>query len=522
MACLVAVKGGALRGRNTPCTRHCFSFCPQLSTPTSNLRFEFPLELDMFPYTAEGLAAADAAKAAEEQQQQQQEEQPAGQQQPSQRPPVRTSSSGGGAAAGAAAVPSNPAYTYDLYGVVVHCGSAFTGHYYSYIRERPGSSAEIGGGSSGSSSGSGSEPPRWYCFDDKDVTAWDIYNLEADCYGGRASQDSGRVRQRGPEVERAHSAYMLFYERRLVSPDSQPAAGASSGDATGAATAATANGGTSNQQQQEQPDVDMALSPASSAAAAPSADVSAQQQQQLQQPQPAAAAASSNGGTPGFSIPYGMPVGLYKEVMEQNIHIMWLQHVFDRDYFRFVRQLVDSRGDLGQLTTRKARRRDGGAVPASSTPAPSGSGSRMQLDAGPATAMAAAAVAGSCPPQQQQQQQQHGHQPAPLDLSPAGLQHASTPDLQASPGPSSRRGEDAEAVAQALMRLGVLFQFQVHLRAAEALRSEHSVWYEALTSLMGSGPSSSTCMQVRGRIRLGMGLSACLELTGWVGGWVNV
>jgi hypothetical protein len=75
-----------------------------------------------------------------------------------------------------------------------------------------------------------------------------------------------------------------------------------------------------------------------------------------------------------------------------------------------------------------------------------------------------------------------------------------------SPGPSSRRGEEAEAVAQALMRLGVLFQFQVYLYANDALRSESHVWTEALRSLMGSGSSSTVCMQVGSNARGGVGV----------------
>lgn len=38
---------------------------------------------------------------------------------------------------------------------------------------------------------------------------------------------------------------------------------------------------------------------------------------------------------------------------------------------------------------------------------------------------------------------------------------------------------------------------QVYMRAADGLRSECNIWSEALTSLMGSGPSSSSCLQVR-------------------------
>lgn len=86
-----------------------------------------------------------------------------------------------------------------------------------------------------------------------------------------------------------------------------------------------------------------------------------------------------------------------------------------------------------------------------------------------------------------------------LDVLGSGLQPGGFgTDLQQSPGPSSRRGEEAEAVSQALLRLGVLFQFKVYLYANDSLRSESNVWTEALKSLMGSGSSSTICMQVCG------------------------
>jgi len=82
-------------------------------------RFEFPTRLDAWPYTVEGLAAADGAKAAAA-------AEAAGAPPP---PP---------AAPDAAGPPAWPRehYLYDLKGVVVHAGSAFAGHYYSFAAER--------------------------------------------------------------------------------------------------------------------------------------------------------------------------------------------------------------------------------------------------------------------------------------------------------------------------------------------------------------------------------------------------
>jgi hypothetical protein len=59
------------------------------------------------------------------------------------------------------------------------------------------------------------------------------------------------------------------------------------------------------------------------------------------------------------------------------------------------------------------------------------------------------------------------------------------------------------------MRLGVLFQFEVYLFAHDSLRSESNVWTEALRSLMGSGSSSTACMQVSGGVVVVVCYSCC-------------
>ena len=67
---------------------------------------------------------------------------------------------------------------YRLVGVVVHSGTAFAGHYYSYIRERarpPGAPAEGGDSDLGS---------RWHVYDDTRVEPYDVASLEADTRSG--------------------------------------------------------------------------------------------------------------------------------------------------------------------------------------------------------------------------------------------------------------------------------------------------------------------------------------------------
>ncbi|KAK9775074.1 hypothetical protein SCAR479_08348 [Seiridium cardinale] len=83
---------------------------------------------------------------------------------------------------------------FELVGVLVHSGTAESGHYYSYIRERPSSSSD----------------QSWFEFNDDTVSAWDPTNLEGSCFGGKdaASRFDG-----GVGFEKVYSAYMLFYQR---------------------------------------------------------------------------------------------------------------------------------------------------------------------------------------------------------------------------------------------------------------------------------------------------------------------
>ncbi len=102
-------------------------------------RFEFPQELDMYKYTVDGLAAreeADAAASSEAAAASLAAADDGGD-------AAAASSEGHESAMSAAAEPSTPKeppnakqYQYTLKGIVVHSGSAFAGHYYSYIKVR--------------------------------------------------------------------------------------------------------------------------------------------------------------------------------------------------------------------------------------------------------------------------------------------------------------------------------------------------------------------------------------------------
>eukprot|EP00934_Nitzschia_sp_Nitz4_P006718 Nitzschia sp. Nitz4//scaffold30_size153850//93671//103110//NITZ4_002785-RA/size153850-augustus-gene-0.62-mRNA-1//1//CDS//3329547285//6708//frame0 len=96
-------------------------------------------------------------------------------------------------------------YEYKLAGVLVHAGVAQGGHYYSFIKDRsPGTS------------------PKWYRFDDEDVTPFDPSLIEVECFGGKVKKETkwpnGQVHT--VESEQFANALMLFYEK--VKPTSVP------------------------------------------------------------------------------------------------------------------------------------------------------------------------------------------------------------------------------------------------------------------------------------------------------------
>ncbi|AEO57729.1 hypothetical protein MYCTH_2304264 [Thermothelomyces thermophilus ATCC 42464] len=84
---------------------------------------------------------------------------------------------------------------FELVGVLVHTGTAESGHYYSYIRERP----TLG------------DTQTWVEFNDETVTPWDPASMANSCFGGPDYQSQF---QSGNTVfEKQYSAYMLFYQR---------------------------------------------------------------------------------------------------------------------------------------------------------------------------------------------------------------------------------------------------------------------------------------------------------------------
>ena len=208
-------------------------------------RFEVPTELDMRPFTREAVEAQTASPAD-------------------------------------AAPPPDDKYAYTLMGVVVHSGSAFAGHYYSYIRERVVSpDGTVAAGS-------------WHVFDDKRVEPYDAANLERDTFGGKYSTDGwDHVRKVSApmEYDRPNSAYMLFYER-LGAREAPPAE--------------------------------------------PAGDV------------------SMDGTSAAAHLAVRLPPHVAAEVRAANAQCVYESHLLSRDYFTFVRGLVDANVEYSRKRRREA------------------------------------------------------------------------------------------------------------------------------------------------------------------------
>jgi len=119
---------------------------------------EFPPTIDLFPYTKEGLASSnsDDDEAAR--------------------------------------------MWYKLVGILVHSGTADSGHYYSYVKEQCGPQQEA----------------QWIHFNDIHTEYFDPRDIGRSCFGGtEAVHQYDQAQQKPVQFWQAkqHSAYMLFYER---------------------------------------------------------------------------------------------------------------------------------------------------------------------------------------------------------------------------------------------------------------------------------------------------------------------
>ncbi|XP_072159450.1 LOW QUALITY PROTEIN: ubiquitin carboxyl-terminal hydrolase 34 [Bemisia tabaci] len=105
-------------------------------------------------------------------------------------------------------------YEYELIGITVHTGSADSGHYYCFIRDRENKSSSQFSSPSKSDRNSGSSD-KWYLFNDAEVKHFNPNQIAAECFGGEMmskTYDTVTDKFMDLSFEKTNSAYMLFYE----------------------------------------------------------------------------------------------------------------------------------------------------------------------------------------------------------------------------------------------------------------------------------------------------------------------
>eukprot|EP01018_Ginkgo_biloba_P002353 Gb_35991 [translate_table: standard] len=260
-------------------------------------RFEFPVHLDMKPFTVEGLALREN------------QTQGSGDLNGLTNGCSESSSKNTYPDEGRRVVHdisrSDSFYQYDLVGVVVHSGTAFAGHYYSYIKERPGDG--VLNCRKGGTGGYVADAKWWMSFDDKHVEPYDLKDLEKDCFGGKYTvevYDNFLKRSVPQEYDRPNSAYMLLYERARseVSFNFDPSISSGMKDEDG--------------------------------------DALMREMQQLEQ-------------TEKMNAFIEMPPSIHLCVWKENLKFVHEMHLLDKDYFRFLLRVVEANIDL--IDTRNIR-----------------------------------------------------------------------------------------------------------------------------------------------------------------------
>ena len=106
-------------------------------------------------------------------------------------------------------------YDYYLVGVIVHVGSADSGHYYSYIN-----TVRDGNGNIARYDIKNEKMTKsWLEFNDSSISKFNVENLEEECFGGVSNEkERGGMMFSWGRGEKCKNAYMLVYERKIKKP----------------------------------------------------------------------------------------------------------------------------------------------------------------------------------------------------------------------------------------------------------------------------------------------------------------
>ncbi|CDW78729.1 UNKNOWN [Stylonychia lemnae] len=137
---------------------------------------EFPMEFSMEPYTQEGLARREKFQKMKEERGEDDSNEQQIEMDPLRYPPEY--------------------YDYQLSGIVVHSGTADSGHYYSFIKDRD-----------------HPESGKWYELNDHIVRDFDPVDIPQECYGGEDTFQGYNMVQ--IKSMKWRNAYLLFYEKKV-------------------------------------------------------------------------------------------------------------------------------------------------------------------------------------------------------------------------------------------------------------------------------------------------------------------
>ena len=187
-----------------------------------NSRLEFPHELNIEPYTQDGLEWREKLKEREKKTKGAQEDKAnkaEGEEEPKEKEKeeetvIQTEKDPKEEAT--AEEPLEPYlkhpkeyYDYRLAGIVVHIGTADFGHYYSYINTNRGDPSKK----------TDNTPNKWLEFNDSTIRDFDSKNIESECFGGASSESSDDSWGWGKAGrDNSKNAYILVYERVVKDP----------------------------------------------------------------------------------------------------------------------------------------------------------------------------------------------------------------------------------------------------------------------------------------------------------------
>eukprot|EP00743_Colponemidia_sp_Colp-15_P003962 GILK01004274.1.p1 GENE.GILK01004274.1~~GILK01004274.1.p1 ORF type:complete len:2187 (+),score=414.92 GILK01004274.1:440-6562(+) len=196
------------------CQRIVFNFDTFMNEKI-NTHYEFPRHLDLEPYTKDGLARREAQEEANKSKPAEDSESNVHAQTEFQAPP--SSDERQGSDNGVVASQPHENCEYELVGVVVHDGTADSGHYYSFIRDRNPLGDKRKRSVVFNVNNDESEEDvddRWFEFNDSTVRPFDIKNLEEECFGGTVEvSETDSYGTTKMKKEQTKNAYMLVYER---------------------------------------------------------------------------------------------------------------------------------------------------------------------------------------------------------------------------------------------------------------------------------------------------------------------